>query len=516
MNKTNLIHKKTITIIGSSASGIAVFIQLIDLIINNKIHNKIKINIIDKYTIPTGGLAYETSYHCNLLNIPATGMSIVHNDKNHFYKWLLHNQHYIKELFNIDHLDPGNHFPRKLYGTYLKESFHTALTLARKVGIEVHTVVDEVIQSFKIQQGYKLLFKNNSCLLTDYFILCIGGFESHISQEFLHTDSYYSSPYSTNQPISTIPKNADVMIVGTRLSAIDSILMLKTNSHKGKIICISRHGQLPRVQGRYDDEQKPTILNEKMLDKLTHHGKTHLKLNQLLGLIRCEAELQENIILDCKKILNAYKNQRGLLKREIKLSDAIRPWQAALFKVNKLANLAWLKLSESDQDIVYKKYLGHFLTYRSAMPLKTALKLYSYLKNKELFIFQNKLDITYNEKNKLYTAKVKNNIEEVKAPYLINATGISSNIAESYSPLIQTLLQNRLIKPNRFGGCNVDPLTLNVIDHNNKINNSIYAMGAITQGDHIATSLLEHLVDCSQVIAHSVLRNINQVTYSHG
>lgn len=497
------MNKKIITILGCGASGIAVFIQMVNLILFKKIQDRIKIIIIDKHAVPTGGLAYETSYDCNLLNIPATGMSIVEQDKNHFYHWILHHQYEIKNMFPDIKFNEGNHFPRKLYGIYLKESFESAINTSKKIGLEVDVIVDEVTEVQRNKENYNLIFKKNASVLTDYLIFCMGGFPTQLSEEVSQTSEYYTSPYSIAKPISKIPKTANVMIVGTRLSAIDSVLMLKANAHQGKIFCVSRNGQLPRVQGAHDNIQTPTILNEKIIKKLTHSGKKYLKLNQLLGLIRCEAEIQENIILDCKKIFNLYKNQKGLLRREIELSDnKIRPWQAALFKTNNLANKIWLHLSEEDQNRVYKNYLGHFLTYRSAMPFKTALKLYDYLKNKELSVFQSKSEIIYNAKKKLYSVEVDRKVDKIESSFLINATGISSNITTSNNMLMHNLLKNKLCEQHRLGGCNVNPNTLNIA------NTNMYVLGAITQGVHIATSLLEHLVSCSEVISNSIINRL--------
>lgn len=502
------IPKKIITIIGCGASGIALFLLLVDLLIENKLQNKVKIFLIDKDSIATGGVAYHTEYACNLLNIPAIGMSIIHNNENHFYKWILHRQKEIKEEFPHFSLEPGEHFPRKLFSRYLKDTFHTALTIANRIGLQVSTMIDEVVDIEQKPEGYKLIFKKNKSLMTDYITLSVGGFETKICSSIDNLKNYFPSPYLKSKPLIEISKETDVFIIGTRLSAMDAILMLKSNQHFGKITCFSRNGQLPRVQGVYEMTEKPTIIHPNIIEKLTAFGKKNLKLNQILGLIRCEAEIQENKILDCKKIYKFYKNQRGLLKKEIELSiNKIRPWQSALFKTNKMINSAWMKLNSEDQNLIYEKYLGYFLTYRSAMPVKTAIKIYDLMKKKQLAVLSSRLLPHFEPKNNKFIMPL-SATKKIAADYVINATGISSDVSQSDQLLIKNLLKKEMITPHRLGGCEVDLKTLNAVQKNKEMNPSLFIMGAMTQGVHLSTSLLEHLVDCAFLIGHTILNRL--------
>lgn len=47
--------------------------------------------------------------------------------------------------------------------------------------------------------------------------------------------------------ICSIPKNEDVVVIGSRLSAVDVVLQLSSQRHRGRIIMASRSGLLPIV-----------------------------------------------------------------------------------------------------------------------------------------------------------------------------------------------------------------------------------------------------------------------------
>ena len=73
-----------VAVIGAGASGTLVAAQF------KRITPHGRLVIVGNASRPARGVAYETAFEANLLNVPAVNMSAFPQDKYHFTRWLKH------------------------------------------------------------------------------------------------------------------------------------------------------------------------------------------------------------------------------------------------------------------------------------------------------------------------------------------------------------------------------------------------------------------------------------------
>ncbi|OGT31207.1 MAG: hypothetical protein A3E87_04820 [Gammaproteobacteria bacterium RIFCSPHIGHO2_12_FULL_35_23] len=495
---------KNIAILGAGAAGTALFINLIDHIIQIGNSTNFKITVIEKTGIFGPGLAYSTQLDNNLLNTPAFDLGIIHGYKTHFWSWVVENEslwqaHCQKPIF----YERNTPLPRKLYGFYLQTMFHNAKKKAAKAGILIKLMADEAVDIIKNQQGYNLYFKINPPQDFDIICCCLGlGKKTrypHLSQQ----SNYFAFPGEDELHFSTIPKTAKVAILGARLSAIDSILLLAKNKHNGEIYSISRTATMPNVISKHVKYPRH-YLNKSYLLALTKNGENFLTLKQLAMLIKKEYRYYEKKNLKLKSLLIA--NKKPIVKFRydiIKVNNKIRSWQAALYATNDVVNLIWRLLAPEAKQVIGKYYMRLFQSQRIAMPLCNAKKIYQLYRNKKLSFHNDHAHIEH-ANNKFFITMRNKNLS-ISVDYLIDAAGLTQSIAESSNQFIKNLVSYGLATPDQFDFISINPDTMQAIN-NKSLSENIYVLGGLTQGTYIASNLMESIVELSQ----NIIRNIIQ------
>src|SRR5580658_5109998 len=81
----------------------------------------LSVAVIDKGSVPGRGLAYSTEFDCHLLNVPASNMSALPEELDHFLCWA---------RANYDpSIQPTSFVPRRVYGRYISSMLDEALEL---------------------------------------------------------------------------------------------------------------------------------------------------------------------------------------------------------------------------------------------------------------------------------------------------------------------------------------------------------------------------------------------------
>src|SRR5271156_385086 len=109
----------TVAIIGGGASG---FIAAGSLI--QRARRAIRIIFIEPRANLGSGIAYSTEFNSHLLNVPAGNMSALHDDPDHFFRWMRTNvaRNFERRAFAR----------RSLYGRFLGETLAEACLLAQQ------------------------------------------------------------------------------------------------------------------------------------------------------------------------------------------------------------------------------------------------------------------------------------------------------------------------------------------------------------------------------------------------
>lgn len=505
MNKTPW----KILIIGGGAAGVGVVAHLVDSL---PLESNVEIALYEKSERIGPGLAYSTTYDANLLNTPAGTMGLYADNPAHFLEWLSAKtslwHFYYPHLSVTSDATP----PRSLYGLYLEDVAKSLEKTAAEKGI-ILSYHHKEITNIHMQSGKPCLIDaDNIHIEGDIAILAIGGLPSHSYGYLKGIKGYIPSPYPDKDLVKQIPLDAEVCIIGSRLSAIDAILTLKAAGHFGQITCVSRSGRFPCVQGLLEKYEKK-FLTSAYLKKMTKEGTKKLRLKELLILIKKEIEQIEKKFFKLKNIHQKI-SAKAFLRYEINASHKkIRPWQLAVFDTQELWAPLWQMLSDEDKPEIIKKYVALFSIYRAAMPLQTAENLYHFLKHDQLRIIDGLKSIKYDAEKGVFQAICANETKEFS--YVINATGGSTDITFAQEGLLKNLRDQGIISPHKYGGIRLNENTLNVIDTKDHEQTSLYAIGAMGRGIHLITNVIGYIAQTSQLIANRITLQITEERSSH-
>lgn len=199
-----------IAIIGGGASAALILANM---------KTKAEIDIYDRADRFARGIAYSTPRMCHLLNVRASNMSAVADDRDHFSRWIA-GQGY----------GPRDFVPRKLYGDYLQSLLDQSG--ARCIRADVRSCRARA-------QGYEVDRK-----FYDYAILASGNVRPLAPPVNGSSHNYFADPWSLPDSLKDAKS---VALVGAGLTAVDAILSLLDMGFSGPITIFSRHGKLPMV-----------------------------------------------------------------------------------------------------------------------------------------------------------------------------------------------------------------------------------------------------------------------------
>lgn len=188
------------------------------------------------------GLAYFTNSPGHLLNVPVGGMSAFPDDPQHFLRW-------------IRRLEPGTgpreFVPRRRYGRYLEALLREAREEAAP-GVHLELLRAEAV-SISISQereGIQVVLAEGGALAARTAVLAVGNAlpaDLPVEDGGLYASPrYIRSPWSRGA-LRRIRPHEPVLLVGTGLTMVDTVLSLAERGHQGPLHALSRHGLLPHV-----------------------------------------------------------------------------------------------------------------------------------------------------------------------------------------------------------------------------------------------------------------------------
>ena len=194
------------------------------------------------------GLAYATEEPAHLLNVPAHNMSAFADDPDHFLR-----------RFEAIGGERGGFAERRFYGAYL----YAILQEAQDSGMTV-PVAGEAIGAERGDSGWAVALADGRRLRSRALVLAIGN-EAPGGLSALEDagDCYVRNPWGRDaaRAIETAAEDGgDVLIVGTGLTMVDTVLSLDEAGFAGRILALSRRGLSPRAHAAF--EPAPVTLDE--------------------------------------------------------------------------------------------------------------------------------------------------------------------------------------------------------------------------------------------------------------
>jgi len=565
-------------IIGGGLTATAMLCQFIDRVQASAAQkqldpSKIAIQIFEKQDIFGPGFPHSDRFVLpfHITNMCASDMGIRDDRPNDFQVWVTKNSDSLKSLFSWfrdsspetnNAREECNHYPRAIMGEYLKTRFQEAVQLGRQVGLTVRLYSSSEVVDLRQKKGkIRLFVKNLSC--DNYFsvdahrvLLATGHWFERNNQEH-----YFNTPWPAEKLLRKIPKGEKVAIIGTSLSAIETLLTLTSNGefvrsptgeriyrppHNTRTFCLySRRGLLPKVRGK-TGKHKNKYLNRRNLDRLLTETGGILTLDGIFKLLNSELEDAYGQPIDWEKIINPSGEPADLLQGY--LEDAIHGdgpdgeliWQTILVQSFDMVRDVYLNLTFEDRKRFDKNYTSIFFTHAASQPDINAEKLLALMKAGIVEVFKLGSDyrLIENKVNDRYEFIYRDNQGNIKRDafrYVINARGQEKSLETNPSALAKNLIKSGTVQIEEIrpagrtsesgdidaselkmsgsvyksGSIWIDPETHHVMktkfDKTVTKSDTIYAIGAMTRGQIINASMARGIVQATSRIADDLV-----------
>lgn len=220
-----------VAIIGGGFSGTILAAQLV--------RRGIASALIDGSGRAGRGVAYSTTEPAHLLNVRADGMSAWSGQPDHF-----------AERFESEGGDRRGFAERRLFARYLADILDEAM----ERGVEV--VETFATSAQRAVGGWSVELEDGGSIEARALVLAIGNQEPEpLGALAAAGERYIANPWGAEARAAVqelAATGGSALVVGTGLTMIDLALSLDSAGHRGRIVALSRRGQIPRSHADFE------------------------------------------------------------------------------------------------------------------------------------------------------------------------------------------------------------------------------------------------------------------------
>ena len=306
-----------------------------------------------------------------------------------------------------------------------------------------------------------------------------------------------NSPWPAQRLAACTPKDRPVTILGTGLTAVDTVLTLVAYGHQGLIRMISRNGFLPEASSSPSIRRSNTILSKDKVKSYLQKA-NHLRLSKLFRLFKLELRARH-----CRNPTDAcpLARFRTSIYAAVQNTNAL---QDVLIDTRFIGPWLWSLLSMADKLRFQRRFGSQWSAHRYPTPIQTARSILRLMESGRLEVIGGLAGVETSLDSFILSRRQS---KPLRADWLIDATGPSTDIRLSQAPLVQNLLHDGYGLPHSAGGMQVNPETLELIGQEG-CTEGFYAVGQILSGELFATNAFWFNVDCASTIANRIIRRL--------
>ena len=398
------------------------------------------------------GVAYSTREPAHLLNVRADGMSAWAGEPAHF-----------AERFRSEGGDPRDFAQRRLFGRYLGEILDEAIASGNT------DVVHASARSAARDAGHwRVELDDGTIVNADALALAIGNQEPGSLSAFAGAGKrYIANPWGSDAraAVEQLAANGgDALLVGTGLTMVDLVLSLDAAGHRGRIVALSRRGQIPRSHA--DFEPAPVAAAE------VPQGRVRALLQWL--------------------------RRRG----------AEVGWRAAIDGLRPHSQLLWQSLDADQQ----RRFLRHarpwWDVHRHRIAPEVAATLARLVGEGRLEVMAGRV-ISATESESGLEVEVRRRggaqAQRLAFDFAFNCTGPLHSIGRTRDPLLRSLLDAGAARPDRLG------IGLDVDDHSRvEGGERLWALGPLTKGRFWEIIAVPDIREQAAVVADDIERELRR------
>lgn len=387
-----------VAVIGGGASGV---LTAINLLVRSD-DPRLEVVIHEASGIVGRGIAYGTNDQRHLLNVRARHMSAFPDSPSDLLDWALRTGR---------SNDPQGFLPRADYAIYLQDR------LADVADDRLRIRAGRVIDVRPSPTGFDVLTERSRST-ADAVVLCHGNQPPAALRvagvPLPDAPWHVANPWDLGR-LRTLPADARAIVVGTGLTAIDTVITLLEEGPERQVTMVSRQGLLPKPH----IGQAHTAWVTKVPDDAT-------TADALVDAVRRECETAA---------------ERGVNWRAV--VDGLRP----------LTQELWRRLSLAERRRFLEVHAREWEVRRHRMAPDVALRLQRYRFEGRLTIRAGSLHEVADRVDRC-AVRLGPGEEPLVADAIVNCTGPLGDVRRSQDPLLQALLAQGLVAP--------DPLALGI------------------------------------------------------
>jgi uncharacterized NAD(P)/FAD-binding protein YdhS len=454
----------SIGIIGAGFSGTLLALHLL-----RRSPRGVRIQLIERNKQFGRGLAYSTGNPNHLLNVPAGRMSAFADRPGDFVDWLsTRPEHWGRDAPPTERC----FVPRASFGAYVRHLLNGELRdpAARR---RLALVRGDVVGLDATAPGIRLQLDAGRSLDVDIAVLATGNLPAEAPA--VADESFYATPHYRPDPwaaetLAELDQTAPVLLIGTGLTMVDSVISLLDRGHFGPIHAVSRRGLLPHRHG------PPAAVAAPLLGRALP-----TTLAALSRLVRAE-------------ITSAEDDEDGDWRSVI---DGLRPATQDL----------WRSMATADRARFLRHLRPWWDIHRHRMPPAVADRIDGARRIGQLRIMAGRI-LGYEvraEGHVVAVVRPRGGAESrsVDVQRVINCSGPSCDYERITHPLIRSLLDDGLARPDPLRlGIDVTPLCA-LRSCRGEISQRLYAIGPVTRAAFWeVTSVPDIRRQCEVLAAH--------------
>jgi uncharacterized NAD(P)/FAD-binding protein YdhS len=238
----------TVAIVGGGFSGAAVAAPLA----RHPFFETGKIVVFEPRENLGRGLAYDTDNNAHRVNVPASRMSLVIDDDDHFLEWLDRNDEIAQDGAAL--AEDGKLYPRRgVFGRYVSDYVQPYIVS----GVIRHEK-SRVVRVQRQHAGWLVSAQNGHQLQTDILVIATSHPAPQAPESLdraLAGHPRYMADPTVAGALSAIRPDDRVLVVGAGLTSADIISTLDQMAHLGHVTMFSRRGL--RSRGHTTAVQEP-------------------------------------------------------------------------------------------------------------------------------------------------------------------------------------------------------------------------------------------------------------------
>jgi uncharacterized NAD(P)/FAD-binding protein YdhS len=398
------------------------------------------------------GTAYAPQSASLLMNGPVRAMSAVPGDDRHLARYL------------VDEADDAL-ICRARYGAYLRAT--SANALAQHPGMTHERA--EMVDIERTALGYRLTDDAGRRCDARAVVLALGNLppnDSFLPESVRRHPGYAGDPWTAD--IAHFDPAAEVIVIGSRLTAMDTIALLDECAFRGRVHIVSRHGLLPLVEDASIRGVDPATLE---LDTRTPH-------TMLRSLRRAVANFPGD-------------------------------WRAVVESLRSITPAIWSGWNDRDR----KRFLRHaqsmWAIHRYRVPPATFAAFARMNDERRITIHRGRVRSGRGDARgiTLQLATPEGPLE-LHAAYVVNCTGPNANLHTVAHPFVRNALARGVMRADALAlGVDVSG-DYRVLDGNGEAQPHLFAIGPLLRGRWYETTAVNEIRKHATAIADAITESL--------